>query len=68
MVDVTTQAAITVKKEDRTHIYNCPGNASLGEIFDVLQELKAYVVQRINEAQKSEQTPVKEPSNEVTNG
>lgn len=55
MLEVTNQAVITVKKEERLHSFECALNSTLGEIFDVLTEMRGYVVQKMQEADKANQ-------------
>jgi len=54
MAEVKQKIVLEVKKEDRIYGFECAASGSLGEIFDVLQEMKAFVVQKLNEAQQAE--------------
>jgi len=56
MAEVKQKIVLEVKKEDRIYGFECASNASLGEIFDVLQEMKTFVVQKLNEAQQAEKS------------
>lgn len=52
-MDVITQAALSVKKEDRIYHFYCANNANLGELYDVLNEMRAYVLQRIKDSDEA---------------
>lgn len=54
MIDVKTQAVITVRKDDKVHAYHCPNNSNLGEIYDALNEMRSYIVQKIQEIERSQ--------------
>ena len=51
-VEVKTQAVVEVKKNDRIYSLVLPGDAPLGEILDVIYDLRGLVVEKINESQK----------------
>ncbi len=44
-----TVAQLKIVKEDRCHLYILPSNTSLGEAFDVLSEMRNYVIEKIQE-------------------
>ena len=50
---------LEVIKEDRIYQLNLPANGPLGEIHDVIYQMRSYVIDRINDAQKADQP--KEP-------
>lgn len=54
MLKLDTHAAIIIEKDDRKHVYYCPNNSNLGEIFDALTEMRAYIAQRIQEVNNSD--------------
>lgn len=53
------KSILEVKIADRNYEFQCDGSAPLGEIHDVLCQMKQYIVQRIVDAEKTEE--VKEP-------
>lgn len=55
MVDVSTKAFLMVKKEEREYHFSCSNSSSLGEIYDVLREMTAYVVEKVNDFEKTQQ-------------
>ncbi len=49
------QAAIfEIKKEDRIYTLTLPNTAPLGELHDVIYQMRAFVVEKINESIKAE--------------
>jgi len=48
-------AQLEVRKEDRIYQLNLPVNCPLGEVYDVLYQMRSYIVDRLKEAQKSDQ-------------
>lgn len=56
---IKQQVILEVKKEDRIYQFQLPSNCSLGEVFDVLFQMRSYVVEKISESQKADQP--KEP-------
>lgn len=44
------------KIEDRTYTLLCNGQATWGELHDVLWKMKDYVLQQMHEAHQSQQT------------
>ncbi len=57
-------ATLEIVKEDRVYSLNLPSTAPLGEVHDVLFQMRSFVIEKINEAQKLDAP--KEP--EVLNG
>lgn len=45
---------LEVKKGERIYQLNLPTDCPLGEVFDVLFQMRAYIADRINEAQKAD--------------
>lgn len=50
---------LEVVKGDRVYQLDLPMNAPLGEVYDVLYEMRSFVISKINESQKSDER--KEP-------
>jgi hypothetical protein len=48
-------ALLEIAKEDRIYTLMLPNNASLGELHDVLFQMRSFVIDRINEAVKADQ-------------
>ena len=42
-------AQLKIVREDRTHIYILPNNTSLGEAFDVLSNMRNFIIEKIKE-------------------
>jgi hypothetical protein len=55
---------LEIVKDDRVYQLSLPNNCPLGEVHDVLFQMRSYIVDRINEAQKQDQ-PL-QPSPPVT--
>lgn len=49
-----TNAILEIKKEDRIYTLSLPHNSPLGEIHDVLIEMKNFVVNKITEINQIE--------------
>jgi uncharacterized spore protein YtfJ len=45
---------IEIKKNERTYRFNCENDSPLGETYDVLTEMLAYVCEKIKEVQMSQ--------------
>lgn len=43
---------LQVEKNERKYSFDCEPNAPLGEIFDVLCEMREYILNRMNDAVK----------------
>lgn len=52
-------ANLEVSREDRIYSMSLPANASLGELHDVLFQMRSFVIDKINEALKADKP--KEP-------
>jgi uncharacterized spore protein YtfJ len=42
-------AQLKVVRDDRSHIYSLPNKTSLGEAFDVLSEMRNFIIEKIKE-------------------
>lgn len=51
---IKQQAILEIKKDDRTYQFHLSPDSPLGEVFDILCEMRAFVINRLNEASKSE--------------
>jgi len=51
---------LEIKASERPYQFICCLDSPLGEIHDVLCQMKAEIIKRINEAQNSENTSEKE--------
>jgi len=49
------------KIEDRIYQFVCASNAPLGEVHDALVKMKAFVIGKIQEAQKAEEPKEESP-------
>lgn len=47
-------ANLEVVREDRVYSLNLPASAPLGEVHDVLFQMRSFVVDKINEAIKAD--------------
>lgn len=43
---------LEVEKEDRKYQFHLPPNGNLGEIHDVLFQMRSYIIEKIQEAQR----------------
>ncbi len=59
------QAAILeIVKEDRVYTFQLPNNAPIGEVHDVLFQMRGFVIEKMNEAMNaSKPQEVSEPEN-----
>jgi len=60
---IKTQAILEIKRGERVYQLHLPADCPLGEVHDVVHEMKMHVVQMIADRAKAE---VKEPEPEVT--
>jgi len=58
-----TQAVLEVKTGERLYQFNLPTDAPLGEVHDVLFQMRSYVIGKINDAQKADEK--KEPEQSI---
>jgi len=49
-----TSAILEVKINDRTYVLTLPNDSPLGEVHDALFQMRSFVVEKINEAQKAD--------------
>ena len=54
MVKLNNKTVLEVRKDERIYILECDANSSLGELHDVLVEMRGYVIQRAQDAQEQE--------------
>jgi hypothetical protein len=43
---------LEINKEDRVYNFECDPTAPLGEIYDVLTQMKSFILEKISEAEK----------------
>jgi len=51
---IKNQTILEIKKNERTYQLHLSNDSPLGEVFDVLCEMRAFVLNRLNEVAKSE--------------
>lgn len=51
-MDIRNYTELYIKKDENEHRYIVPQKAGLGEILDVLEQYRAFVIQRIQESAK----------------
>ena len=56
------KVVLEINKNEKNFEFICEQNASLGEVIDVLSEMRAYVVNKLNDHIQSEQKPKEEIS------
>jgi len=49
---IRNQTCIEIKKGEKTYCFSCDMSAPLGEVYDVLLEMRNYVVQLLNDIEK----------------
>lgn len=57
-MDVKVEATIKVSKNEREHVYHCDNTSPLGEVFDVLSDMRNYIIGRIQEQEIKKEIPV----------
>jgi len=50
---IKTQACFEIKNNDRTYRFYCDNDSPLGETFDALKQMQSYVIDRIQDTNKS---------------
>ena len=65
MVKLNNKTVLQVTKNERVYSLECDANSSLGELHDVLVEMRGYVIQRAQDAQEQEKTAAKPVEVEV---
>lgn len=58
-------AMLEVKIGDRIYSLSLPNDAPLGEAYDALFEMRSYVISRINDAHKADETKKEEEQPKV---
>lgn len=53
MTNLVNKTNLEVKRESRTYFLVCEQDSPLGEVYDVLNELRNYVVERMLADQKA---------------
>ena len=56
-LEVIQASGLRIKKDEKVYSLHCDPNSPLGEIHDVLMEMKGYVLQRMNEQQEKDMKP-----------
>jgi len=64
-MEIQTQAVVLVKKDDRTYSFVCANNSTLGEVYDVIQEMRSYIFERIKEVEQKQNEKKIEPMQEA---
>ncbi len=54
MVKLNNKTVLEVKRNERVYSLECNADSPLGELHDVLVEMKGYVVQRAQDVQDQE--------------
>lgn len=68
---ISCKTHLTIKKGERIYEFFCEGDSPLGELHDVLHEMKQHVVEKIIEQSKTEHEllhPHVQEEVEVVNG
>lgn len=56
-----SKVTLEIDVNDNRHVYSCPSNATLGEIYDVLHKMKSHVVELITKIEEQKKEENKEP-------
>ncbi len=59
MAKLNNKTVLEVTKNERVYILECNADSPLGELHDVLVEMRGYVIQRAQDAQEQEKTATK---------
>jgi len=46
---------LEVKRDDREYVLECAPDSPLGQLYDVLNEMRSYIITRITDEQKAQQ-------------
>jgi hypothetical protein len=46
------EVCLEVKKEEKIYRFSCAPESPLGELFDALSQMRAFVIERMNEQNK----------------
>nr|CAB4126328.1 hypothetical protein UFOVP88_7 [uncultured Caudovirales phage] len=52
--------SLEVEKKDRSYRFYCSPDSPLGEVYDSLNEMRAFVINKIIEEQKGKELPEEE--------
>lgn len=63
-MELKSEAWMEAKRDERVYKMFLPANANLGEVFDVLLEMRGYIISRINETAQQDQ-PKQAPAQAV---
>ena len=55
------KVSLEIDVDENRHVYTCPSNATLGEIYDVLHKMKSHVVELIKKIEEQKKDENKEP-------
>ena len=55
------KVSLEIDVDENRHVYTCPSNATLGEIYDVLHKMKSHVVELIKKIEEQKKEENKEP-------
>lgn len=61
-LDVIQASGLRIKKGEKTYALHCDADCPLGEIHDVLMEMKGYILQRMNEQHEKDKKTVDKKS------
>lgn len=65
MAEIKNKTIIDVSRDNRKYYFECAPDAQLGEIYDVLCEMRGYVlnlIQKSEDSQKSEEVNNAQPA------
>jgi hypothetical protein len=54
-MDVKNKVSLEVKVNDRIYSLECYSDSPLGEAFDAVNQIRAYIIDKINESAKEAQ-------------
>lgn len=57
MVLVNNKTSLDVIKNERSYTLVCDPNSPLGEVFDVLEEMKAHILKLMTSKKEEEESP-----------
>lgn len=61
---IKTQTILEIRKGDRDYKLLLSPDSPIGEVYDVLSEMRAFCLQKINDAQAAEQPKQEQPKEE----
>ena len=53
---IKNKTVLEVKVNDRSYSFDCSPDSPMGEIFDVLSQMKAYVIEKMKETDEKIKT------------